>query len=86
MEGGQSHAVYPSYLGWSIFNTFCCCLPLGIAAIIFSTKVQSANQSGNTVAAQDASSKAKKLNIIACVCGVIFLIIMISIQLSARKS
>lgn len=39
MEGGQSRAVVPSYLGWSIFNTLCCCLPLGIAAIVCSCRV-----------------------------------------------
>ncbi len=39
MEGGQSRSAAPSYLAWSIFNTLCCCLPLGIAAIVCSCKV-----------------------------------------------
>ena len=39
MEGGQNRNMPPSYLGWSIFNTLCCCLPLGIAAIVCSCKV-----------------------------------------------
>lgn len=38
METTRSNA--PSYMAWSIFNTLCCCLPLGIAAIIFSSKVR----------------------------------------------
>lgn len=39
MEGGQSPAVTPTYLGWSIFNTLCCCVPLGIAAVFYSCRV-----------------------------------------------
>lgn len=39
MEAGQARAVAPSYLGWSIFNTLCCCLPIGIAAIVCSCRV-----------------------------------------------
>nr|XP_054598659.1 interferon-induced transmembrane protein 3-like [Nothobranchius furzeri] len=85
MESGQSRAVYPDYLAWSIFNTLCCCLPLGIAAIIFSSKAKGANESGNSVAAQEASKTARTLNIIACVCGVIFLIIIIAVNASAAR-
>lgn len=39
MEGGQSRSAAPSYLAWSIFNTLCCCLPLGVAAIVCSCRV-----------------------------------------------
>lgn len=33
----MSHA--PDYLGYSIFTMLCCCLPLGIAALIYSINV-----------------------------------------------
>uniref|UniRef100_A0AAQ6IEI0 Uncharacterized protein n=1 Tax=Anabas testudineus TaxID=64144 RepID=A0AAQ6IEI0_ANATE len=83
MESGQPRAAAPSYLAWSIFNTLCCCLPLGIAAIIFSCKVQNANALGQSSAAEEASRTAKKLNIVALVCGVILVIIVIIIRFTS---
>ncbi|CAF97488.1 unnamed protein product [Tetraodon nigroviridis] len=77
---GQSRAVAPTYLGWSIFNTLCCCLPLGIAAIVYSCRVQNANAVGDNTVATDASRTAKILNIVALVCGIILLIIFIAIK------
>ncbi|KAM3875226.1 interferon-induced transmembrane protein 2-like [Diretmus argenteus] len=77
MEGGQSRVAVPSYLGWSIFNTLCCCLPLGIAAIVCSCRAQNANALGETTTAADASRQAKTLNIIGLVCGIILFIIVI---------
>ncbi|XP_061734350.1 transmembrane protein 91-like [Nerophis ophidion] len=81
MERGQSRAAAPSYLAWSIFNILCCCLPLGIAAVIYSSKVQNANASGNSMAAAEASKTAKILNIAALVCGLIILAIIITIKI-----
>ncbi|XP_003968416.1 synapse differentiation-inducing gene protein 1-like [Takifugu rubripes] len=77
---GQNRAVAPTYLGWSIFNTLCCCLPLGIAAIVYSCRVQNANAVGDSTVATDASRTAKMLNIIALVCGIILLIIFIALK------
>ncbi|KAK5614871.1 hypothetical protein CRENBAI_010628 [Crenichthys baileyi] len=70
METGQTHSAASSYLRWSIFSTLCCCLPLGIAAIVYSNQVSYAIATGDTVAAANASRKAKILNIIAAVLGV----------------
>ncbi|KAK2847217.1 hypothetical protein Q5P01_010216 [Channa striata] len=80
MEGGQSRMNSPTYLWWSIFNTLCCCLPLGIAAIIFSCKTQNANEVGNSGSAASASRTAKKLNIIGLVCGIILIIIVVVLK------
>ena len=49
----------PNYLIASIFLTLCCCLPLGIPAIIFSSMASSHLAAGNYAAASDASNKAK---------------------------
>ncbi|KAJ0063950.1 hypothetical protein NL108_014473 [Boleophthalmus pectinirostris] len=80
METGQMRGVVPSYLGWSIFNTLCCCLPLGIAAIVCSCRAQNANAVGDQINAEDASRTAKILNVVGLVCGIILLIIFITLK------
>ncbi|KAM3616865.1 uncharacterized protein V6R79_025062 [Siganus canaliculatus] len=80
MERGQT--VTPTYLGWSIFTTAFCCMPLGIAAIVYSYKAQSANGVGETAAAADASRTAKILNIIGLVCGIVLIISVIAVKAS----
>lgn len=49
----------PNYLVQSILITLCCCLPLGIVAIIFSAQVNSKLAVGDVAGAQDASNKAR---------------------------
>ncbi|MCL2743622.1 MAG: DUF1559 domain-containing protein [Planctomycetaceae bacterium] len=60
------------YLIWSIISTLCCCLPLGIAAIIFSTQCKSAISAGDLATAQSKSKTAFMLNIISLLLGLIF--------------
>jgi uncharacterized membrane protein len=62
------------YLFCSIFNTFCCCLFLGIAALIYSIKTRQANEHGQRDHAQQFSKKAKRFNTIAFAVGLILLI------------
>ncbi|KAL6116138.1 uncharacterized protein ACO6RY_00822 [Pungitius sinensis] len=83
MERGQNRDVAPSYLGWSIFNTICCCWPIGIAAIVFSCKTQTANAAGESAQAVDASRTSKILNVVSLVCGIIMIIIIIAIKASS---
>uniref|UniRef100_A0A3P8WEN6 Uncharacterized protein n=1 Tax=Cynoglossus semilaevis TaxID=244447 RepID=A0A3P8WEN6_CYNSE len=71
MNRPQNVSAAPSYLGWSIFNTLCCCLPLGIIAIVYSNKVYVYNSLGESSAAQGASRTAKVLNIVGLVFGLI---------------
>ncbi|KAK5868629.1 hypothetical protein PBY51_009626 [Eleginops maclovinus] len=84
MEAGQTRAVVPTYLGWSIFNTICCCLPLGIAAIICSCKAQNANAVGESTEAASASKTAKTLNVIGLVVGIILIIIIIAFKVTQK--
>uniref|UniRef100_A0A9J8BTC1 Uncharacterized protein n=1 Tax=Cyprinus carpio carpio TaxID=630221 RepID=A0A9J8BTC1_CYPCA len=80
MELGKMHTSRrnePTYLAWSIFNTFCCCLPLGVVAIIYSCRVDHANSFGDPGRAQESSRIAKNLNIASLVLGLIGLIMVI---------
>ena len=48
-----------NYLVESIVVTICCCLPFGIAAIVFAAQVNGKLQAGDIAGAQDAANKAK---------------------------
>lgn len=52
-------APIPNYLVQSILVTLCCCLPLGVVAIIFAAQVNTKLAQGDIAGAQEASSKAK---------------------------
>ncbi|XP_044278179.1 synapse differentiation-inducing gene protein 1-like isoform X1 [Varanus komodoensis] len=48
----------PDHLAYSIFTMLCCCLPFGIAALIFSVKTKEANRIENSTSAQKNSRLA----------------------------
>lgn len=62
-----------NYLVWAIIATICCCLPTGVVAIIYASKVSPAYIRGDYNAALDASSKAQWWVIISFVAGLIWL-------------
>ncbi len=70
----------PNYLWQSIVVTVLCCLPFGIPAIIFSTKVKPAFQLGDYAAAADASKKAKMWCIVALIVGLVVNILVFIAQ------
>jgi hypothetical protein len=49
----------PTYLWQSIVVTLCCCLPVGIVAIVYSAQVSSKLSAGDVAGAVDASKKAR---------------------------
>jgi predicted secreted protein len=57
---GQFPAKPNNYLVWSILVTLFCCLPFGIAAIVYSSKVDSLWASGQYQASEAAAASAKK--------------------------
>lgn len=82
---GQTVIVVPTplenpvkdYLGYSIFTTFCCCMPVGIAALIYSVLARGANRHGDQVEAERTSRKAKTLNHVALGLGIGAIIIIV---------
>lgn len=86
-SGGYAQPAPPNYLVWSILATIFCCLPLGIAAIVFSSQVNSKWVAGDHAGAQESSRKAKLFTIWAVVAGVVVgIIYAILIGLGALSS
>ncbi|KAK9394540.1 synapse differentiation-inducing protein 1-like [Crotalus adamanteus] len=52
----------PDYMAYSIFTMLCCCLPLGIAALIYSIQTQEANRTGNAESARRNSKLSRNLS------------------------
>jgi predicted secreted protein len=61
----------PNYLVWAILSTLFCCLPLGIASIVFAAQVNGKYASGDIAGAQDSSAKARRFAMIAAVVGIV---------------
>ncbi|KAE8594627.1 hypothetical protein XENTR_v10019722 [Xenopus tropicalis] len=62
------------YLGVSIANLVCCCLPLGLAALLYSIQTRDALARRDTDSAARYSQTAFRLNIAAFVFGIVILI------------
>jgi len=61
----------PNYLWQSIVVTLCCCLPLGIVAIIFAAQVNDKLRQGDIAGAMQASKQAKMFCLIAVGLGLV---------------
>ena len=65
----------PTYLWQSIVVTICCCLPFGVVAIVYASKVAALEQSGDIAGAAAASESAKKWCHVSFLIGVLFTVI-----------
>jgi hypothetical protein len=61
----------PNYLWQSIVVTVLCCVPAGIAAIVYASRVQGRQRMGDVQGALDASRKARTWCIVSLVAGLI---------------
>ncbi len=68
-NGWLDSADVPDYLIWNVLSSLFCCMPLGVAGIIFSIQTNSAKARGDYEAAARHSSTAKTLLIVGLVCG-----------------
>lgn len=69
-QGGQPVNSTP-YVVFAILTTVLCCLPLGIASIVYASKINSLQNAGDYAGAQQAAKKAKTFAIIGAVVGLI---------------
>ncbi|XP_069460935.1 proline rich transmembrane protein 1B-like [Ambystoma mexicanum] len=70
------------YLGYSIFTMLCCCLPIGIAALIYSVHTRDANHRGDFIVAHQNSRTALTLNNVALGLGIFIAIAWIAYVIS----
>lgn len=69
-----------SYLIWAILTTLFCCLPFGIASIVYASRINGFLMSGNFMMAQESAKKSKTFSIVAaCVGGGLYLLYFIFI-------
>lgn len=71
----------PNYLVQSILVTVFCCIPFGIAAIIYSAQVNSKAIAGDITGAMESAQKAKKWGWIAFACGAVYVVAILVIQI-----
>ena len=71
----------PNYLVQSILVTLCCCLPLGIVAIIKASSVNNLIANGDYEGAQAASDEAKKWCTYGLVLGIISNLLVVGLQI-----
>jgi predicted secreted protein len=62
---------------WAILSTLFCCLPLGIASIVFAAQVNSKFAAGDVAGAQDSSEKARKFALWATIAGVVIAVLYV---------
>lgn len=79
-------AMPKKYLVESILATLFCCLPLGVAGIVFASKVESLYKAGAYAEAQEASRKAKLFSLIALGLGIGYVVVQgLYVALSVRS-
>ena len=67
----------PNHLVWAILSTLFCCLPLGVASIVFSAQVNSKYAAGDIAGAQDSSEKARNFALWATIAGVVIAVLYV---------
>ncbi|XP_026544010.1 synapse differentiation-inducing gene protein 1-like [Notechis scutatus] len=71
------------YLVYSIFTMLCCCLPLGVAALVYSIQTREANHEENSTTAQRSSRMARILAHSALGVGIGVIILYVIFRLFA---
>ncbi|WP_203047803.1 CD225/dispanin family protein [Pimelobacter simplex] len=64
-------------LVWAILTTLFCCLPLGVASIVFAAQVNGKWAAGDVAGANESAEKAKKFAIWSAIAGVVVIVLYI---------
>ena len=83
---GRGGGPPPNYLVWAILTTLFCCLPLGIASIVFAAQVNSKYTAGDVAGARTSPSEAKQFAIWSAIVGVVVLVIYAARSSPARDA
>lgn len=67
----ESEPMPPTYLPWNVLATVCCCIPLGLIGVIFSSQVSRKYLLGDIEGARRASERAAWCFIIAFTLGLV---------------
>lgn len=73
------------YMVFAVLTTFFCCLPLGIAAIIYAGKINEYQRRGDYAGAHDAASKSKLFSILGAAGGLVITVIYIAVFVMGAK-
>lgn len=84
--GGPVGPKPDSYLAWAILSTLFCCLPLGVASIVFAAQVDGKYNSGDYVGAQASSVMAKRFAIWGAIVSVVVAVVFVLIALVASNA
>ena len=75
-QPGQQPPMKPdNNLVWAILSTILCCLPLGIVAIVYASKVDGLYNQGDYAGAQEAADNAKKWAMWGAIISIVFLVL-----------
>jgi predicted secreted protein len=80
----------PNYLVWAILTTVFCCLPLGIASIVFAAQVNGKWAAGDVAGANESSRKARQFAIWSAIAGVVlavlYVVLVVVIGIGASRN
>lgn len=79
MPAGQPPMGQPpqNYLVWAILSTIFCCMPLGVASIVFAAQVNGKWSAGDYAGAMDSSRKAKQFAMWGTIIGAVLAVITV---------
>lgn len=74
---GPSGPKPDNYLVWAILSTLFCCLPLGVASIVFAAQVDGKYNSGDYAGAVESSNKAKQFAKYSVIASLVLIVIYV---------